>query len=157
MMSRDLLPLVAKIVSSHASSNSVASERLTESIRSVYATLNALTNGTTVAPIERSPGLDPAVPIEASVFPDYIVCLEDGKHLTMLKRHLMVSYNMTPEVYRERWGLPSDYPMTAPTYVKRRSEIARESGLGHKPRIAATGADVKEDTGVKKRYREKRS
>jgi predicted transcriptional regulator len=143
MMSRDLLPLVAKIVSSHASGNSVTSQNLTEAIRSVYATLNGLTNGTTAKPsgpsesIARSPGLEPVVPIEKSVFPDYIICLEDGKQLTMLKRHLRTSYNMTPEEYRERWGLPSNYPMTAPNYIKRRSEIAREIGLGRQPPVVA--------------------
>ena len=142
-MNRNLLPLVATIVSSHASGNSVTSQKLTEAIRSVYATLNGLTNGTAVPPtgssesIARSPGLEPVVPIEKSVFPDYIICLEDGKQLTMLKRHLRTSYNMTPEEYRERWGLPSTYPMTAPNYIKRRSEIARESGLGRRPLVVA--------------------
>jgi predicted transcriptional regulator len=143
MMSRNLLPLVATIVSSHASGNSATSQKLIEAIRSVYATLNGLTNGTTVPPpgssesIARSPGLEPVVPIEKSVFPDYIICLEDGKQLTMLKRHLRTSYNMTPEEYRERWGLPSNYPMTAPNYIKRRSEIAREIGLGRQPPVVA--------------------
>jgi predicted transcriptional regulator len=147
-MSRDLLRLVAQIVSSHASGNSVTS--LTEAIKSVYATLNSLADGTTVAPTGssgsdmRSPGLEPAVPIENSVFPEYIICLEDGKQLTMLKRHLMVLFNMTPEAYRERWGLPRDYPMTAPSYVKRRSEMARQFGLGHKPLVAAGKQDVTE-------------
>jgi predicted transcriptional regulator len=138
-MSRDLLPLVVKIVSSHASGNPVTSEKLTEAIRSVYETLNSLVSGTTVVPptgyfvsVARSPGAEPAVPVEKSVFPNYIICLEDGKRLTMLKRHLMVSFNMTPEAYRERWGLPPHYPMTAPNYAKRRSEIARGFGLGYK-------------------------
>jgi predicted transcriptional regulator len=162
MMSRDLLPLVATIVSSHASGNTVTSQSLTEAIKSVYATLNTLVNGTTVAAtvssgsIARSLGIEPAVPIENSVFPDYIVCLEDGKQLTMLKRHLMVFYNMTPVEYRERWGLSRHYPMTAPSYVKRRSEIARQFGLGHKRRFAAAEPDVKESISGKRTFRKKR-
>jgi predicted transcriptional regulator len=161
MMNRNLLPLVATIVSSHASGNSVTSQNLTEAIRSVYATLNGLTNGATVKPtgpsesIARSPGLEPVVPVEKSVFPDYIICLEDGKQLTMLKRYLRTSYNMTPEEYRERWGLPDNYPMAAPNYIKRRSEIAREIGLGHQPPVAAAKRDVKEGISGKRMPRTK--
>jgi predicted transcriptional regulator len=76
----------------------------------------------------------PAVPIKKSVFPDYIICLEDGKKLKMLKRHLKTAYNLAPEEYRERWGLASDYPMVAPTYAKHRSNLAKKIGLGTKPR-----------------------
>jgi predicted transcriptional regulator len=159
MMNRDLLPLVAKIVSSHVSGNSATS--LVEVIKSVYATLDGLADGTTVAPtgssgsITRSPGLEPAVPIENSVFPDYIVCLEDGQQLTMLKRHLRTSHNMTPEEYRERWGLPGNYPMAGPNYLKRRSEMARESGLGRKPPVVGAKRGVKEGVGGKRMYRKK--
>jgi predicted transcriptional regulator len=157
-----MLPLVADIVSSHASGNLITSQNLTELIKSVYAALNGLANGTTIAPAGssgpsvRSPGVELAVPIKKSVFPGYIVCLEDGKQMKMLKRHLMVSYNMTPGEYRERWGLPGDYPMTAPNYAKRRSEIAREIGLGRKLRVTAAGPDVKGGGGGKKRDRVKR-
>jgi predicted transcriptional regulator len=138
-MSRHMLPLVANIVSSHASGNLITSQKLTEMIKSVYAALNGLANGTTFASTRSSGSIvrEPAVPIKRSVFPGYIVCLEDGKQMKMLKRHLMVSYNMTPSEYRQRWGLPGDYPMTAPNYVKRRSEIAREIGLGRKLRVSA--------------------
>ena len=76
----------------------------------------------------------PAVPVKKSIFPDYIVCLEDGKKLKMLKRHLKTAYNMSPEEYRKRWGLPSDYPMVAPNYAKHRSILAKEIGLGTKSR-----------------------
>jgi predicted transcriptional regulator len=161
-MSRDMLPLVANIVSSHASGNFITSQKLTEVIKSVYAALNGLANGFTIPPtgssgsIVRSSGVEPGATIKKSVFPGYIVCLEDGKQMKMLKRHLKTSYNMTPSEYRERWGLPGDYPMTAPNYAKRRSEIAREIGLGRKPRVFATRPDVKEGTGGKKTDRVKR-
>ena len=79
----------------------------------------------------------PAVPIKKSVFPDHIICLEDGKKLKMLKRHLKTAYNLTPEQYRERWGLASDYPMVAPNYARHRSSLAKKIGLGTKPRTAA--------------------
>ena len=78
----------------------------------------------------------PAVPIKKSVFPDYVICLEDGKKLKMLKRHLKTAYNMLPSEYRERWGLASDYPMVAPNYARHRSALAKKIGLGTKPRMA---------------------
>lgn len=122
-----LLQLTGKIVSSHISNNSVDAEQLPELIRQVYQTLVTLEkNGS------ETEKLQPVVPIKRSVFPDYIVCLEDGKKLKMLKRHIQSAYGLTPEQYRERWNLPPDYPMVAPNYAERRSNLAREIGLGRK-------------------------
>jgi predicted transcriptional regulator len=121
----DLLDLVANIVAAHLTYNSVASEALPGVIRSVYTTLNNLG---IEAPAAEKP--EPAVPIKKSVFPDHIICLEDGKKLETLKRHLRASHGMTPEEYRTRWSLPRDYPMVAPKYAARRSAIAKEVGLG---------------------------
>jgi predicted transcriptional regulator len=122
----DLLALTANIVSSHVSNNTVSGDNLTKMIREVYETLSQVGE-----PAETKAGRpDPAVPIKKSVTPDYIVCLEDGKKLKMLKRHLSTAYDMTPEQYRERWGLPADYPMVAPNYAKKRSQLARDIGLG---------------------------
>ena len=122
-----ILALTAQIVSAHVSNNVVASENLSALIRQVH---QALANAGQAAPEPEKP--QPAVPVKRSVFPDYIVCLEDGKKLKMLKRHLQSAYNMTPEAYRERWGLPPDYPMVAPNYAERRSALARQIGLGRK-------------------------
>ncbi len=122
-----ILALTAQIVSAHVSNNTVASENLSGLIRQVH---QALANVGQAAPEPEKP--QPAVPVKRSVFPDYIVCLEDGKKLKMLKRHLQSAYNMTPEAYRERWGLPPDYPMVAPNYAERRSALARQIGLGRK-------------------------
>jgi predicted transcriptional regulator len=126
----DLLSLTAKIVSAHVSNNSVDSSSLGSLIQLVHKTLANI--GEEEAPVEK---LVPAVPVKKSVFPDYIICLEDGKKLKMLKRHLATSYNMTPEQYRERWNLPSDYPMVAPDYAAKRSELAKSIGLGRKPTV----------------------
>ncbi len=123
-----MLGLTAQIVSAHVSNNTVSRDSLPELIQQVFATLMAA--GTEQAEPER---LQPAVPIKKSVFPEYIVCLEDGKKLKMLKRHLQTSYNITPEQYRERWGLPHDYPMVAPKYAEHRSALAKKIGLGRKP------------------------
>ena len=122
-----VLGLTAQIVSAHVSHNSIPSEALSALIQSVFRTLSAVG---IEAPVPEKP--QPAVPIKRSVFPDHIVCLEDGKKLKMLKRHLQTSYQMTPEQYRERWGLPSDYPMVAPNYAERRSTLAKKIGLGRK-------------------------
>ncbi|MBO1358461.1 MucR family transcriptional regulator [Acetobacter sacchari] len=137
-----LLDLTAQIVSAHVSNNTFASEALPALIRDVYTALEAA--GQAAPEPEK---LQPAVPIKRSVFPDYIVCLEDGKKLKMLKRHLQSAYGMTPEQYRERWGLPTDYPMVAPNYAERRSTLAREIGLGRKISAAtsAPAASVSED------------
>ncbi|MBO6518744.1 MAG: MucR family transcriptional regulator [Rhodospirillales bacterium] len=124
----DLLELTSEIVSAHASNNTVAANDLPNIIKDVYSTLQNL--GSETPPAERP---QPAVPVKKSITPDYIVCLEDGKKLKMLKRHLKTSYNMTPEEYRERWGLPVDYPMVAPNYAKKRSSLAKKIGLGRKP------------------------
>jgi predicted transcriptional regulator len=125
----EFLELTTEIVSAHAGNNSVAVGDLPQLIQDVYKTLVAL--GTTPSVPERP---QPAVPIKKSVFPDFVVCLEDGKKLKMLKRHLKTAYNMTPEEYRERWGLAPDYPMVAPNYAQHRSELAKKIGLGTKPR-----------------------
>ena len=125
----DVLGLTAQIVSAHVSKNNVAPEALPALIQDVFRTL---------ANVGREPVQadkpQPAVPVKKSVFPDHIVCLEDGKKLKMLKRHLKTSYNMTPDQYRERWGLPADYPMVAPDYASHRSSRAKKIGLGTKPR-----------------------
>ena len=123
-----ILGLTAQIVSAHVSNNAVSRDALPELIQQVFATLIAAGSD----PVEPEK-LQPAVPVKKSVFPEYIICLEDGKKLKMLKRHLQTSYNMTPEQYRERWGLPHDYPMVAPRYAEHRSELAKKIGLGRKP------------------------
>lgn len=128
----DLLELTAQIVSAHVSNNSVASDALPSLIQDVHRTLAGV--GKEVVLPDKP---QPAVPIRKSVFPDHIVCLEDGKKLKMLKRHLKTSYNLTPEQYREKWQLPPDYPMVAPSYAKHRSSLAKKIGLGTKPRPKA--------------------
>jgi predicted transcriptional regulator len=125
----NVLGLTVQIVSAHVAHNSVASEALPSLIQEVYKTLA----GVGKAPAEPEKP-QPAVPVKRSVFADYIICLEDGKRLKMLKRHLKTAYDMTPEQYRERWGLPPDYPMVAPNYAKHRSSLAKKIGLGTKPR-----------------------
>ncbi len=129
--SSSVLQYAAQIVSAHVSNNSVQSSDLPSLIQQVYAALTTL--GSASAQVAEKP--EPAVPLKKSVFADYIVCLEDGKKLKMLKRHLMTSYNLTPDAYRERWGLPSNYPMVAPSYAERRSALAKSIGLGRKPRV----------------------
>ncbi len=125
----DVLGLTAQIVSAHVSNNTVNPDSLPSLIQEVYKTLAGV--GKEPASPERP---QPAVPVKKSVMPDYIICLEDGKKLKMLKRHLKTSYNMTPEQYRERWGLGLDYPMVAPNYAHHRSSLAKKIGLGTKPR-----------------------
>ena len=122
----DLLTLTTEIVSSYLSKNTVAVNDIPGVIEQVF---KALANVNTDSPISGDRP-QPAVPIKKSVMPDYIICLEDGKKLKMLKRHLKTAYNMSPEEYRERWGLPSDYPMVAPNYAKQRSKLAKDIGLG---------------------------
>lgn len=132
--SNDILELTAEIVSAHVSNNSVPLSDLPGLIQEVYRTLAAV--GTQPAQPERP---QPAVPVKKSVTPDYLICLEDGKKLKMLKRHLKTAYNMSPEQYRERWALPPDYPMVAPNYAKHRSSLAKKIGLGTKPRARGRG------------------
>ena len=124
----ELLKLTTEIVAAHACNNTITPGDLPQLIRDVYKTLVVV--GTTPLAPERP---RPAVSIKKSVFPDYIVCLEDGKKLKMLKRHLKTAYNLTPEEYRERWGLPIGYPMVAPNYAKHRPNLAKKIGLGTKP------------------------
>jgi predicted transcriptional regulator len=125
----DLLALTTEIVSAHVANNTVAVSDLPQLIHEVYRTLASVGNAPVVP--ERP---QPAVPVKKSVTPDYIICLEDGKKLKMLKRHLKTAYDMTPEEYRDRWGLPADYPMVAPNYAAHRSSLAKKIGLGTKPR-----------------------
>ena len=128
--SNALLSLTTEIVAAHVSNNSVALSDLPVLIEQVYKSLSNV--GTEPVAVEERP--QPAVPVKKSVTPDYIVCLEDGKKLKMLKRHLKTAYNMTPEEYRERWGLPADYPMVAPNYARQRSSLAKQIGLGTRAR-----------------------
>ncbi len=123
----DVLRMTSEIVSSFVSNNPVTTESLPDVIRSVYRTVSSL-NGTVEARPEEK--LKPAVPVSKSVSEDYIVCLEDGRKLKMLKRYLRSRYDMSPDEYRRRWSLPADYPMVAPSYTERRSEFAKKIGLG---------------------------
>ncbi|AXB76216.1 MucR family transcriptional regulator [Novosphingobium barchaimii LL02] len=130
-MNETLITLASDIVSAHVSNNSVSVEDLPTLITNVYGALAGLGG---IAPVvEEKP--EPAVSIRSSVKPDFIVCLEDGKKLKMLKRHLMTHYNMTPDDYRARWNLPADYPMVAPNYAEKRRELAKKIGLGRKPDV----------------------
>lgn len=121
-----LLELSTQIISAYVSHNTMNAADLPAFMASVYQNLVQLGKSGSVS--DTRP--DPAVPVRRSITPEYIVCLEDGKKLKMLKRHLKTAYNMTPDQYRERWGLPSDYPMVAPNYAKQRSKLAKEIGLG---------------------------
>lgn len=127
-LEKALITLTTDIVSAHVGNNNVAVGNVPALISSVYMALSTLGEP---APKEDSRP-EPAVSVRSSVKPDYIVCLEDGKKLKMLKRYLRTHYDMSPEKYRERWNLPADYPMIAPSYAKRRREIAAEIGLGRR-------------------------
>jgi predicted transcriptional regulator len=126
--SGELLRLGAGIVAAYVSRNAVSADSVPEIIRSVHQALQRLTRDAAPAAAEERP--KPAVPIGRSIQHDYIVCLEDGKKLKMLKRYLRSRYNMSPDEYRRRWGLPPDYPMVAPAYAARRSDFAKQIGLG---------------------------
>ncbi|HYG87148.1 MAG TPA: MucR family transcriptional regulator [Azospirillum sp.] len=129
-MERDkLIEMTATIVSSYVAANRVAASEIPAVVKEVFNALFA-----TGQPKAEAPKQEPAVPIKKSVTPDYIVCLEDGKKLKMLKRHLRSTYGMSPEEYRAKWNLPADYPMVAPNYTARRSEFAKQIGLGTKGR-----------------------
>ena len=123
----NLTRLTADVVAAYVSNNSIPTGQLAELIRSVHSSLSGLTGQVVETKIEP---LKPAVSVRKSIHPDYLVCLEDGKKLKMLKRHLATSYNLTPEQYREKWGLDPSYPMVAPNYAERRSELAKQIGLG---------------------------
>ncbi|MCX5615263.1 MucR family transcriptional regulator [Bombella saccharophila] len=125
---QDLRQLTAQIITAYVSSHDVASEALPDLVRSVHGALASAGLPTEVEPEKPVP----AVPPRKSVFPDYIICLEDGKKLKLLRRHLKTAYNMTPQEYRERWGLPAEYPMVAPNYANHRSSLARRIGLGRR-------------------------
>ncbi len=129
-METEIIALTSQIVSAFVSKNSVQASDLPALISNVYQSLNSL--GQPQAAAEAPAELKPAVSVKKSVTPDYIVCLEDGKKLKMLKRHLQSSYGMTPDEYRTKWGLPADYPMVAPNYAKARSDLALKLGLGRK-------------------------
>ncbi len=135
-VSVDMLGLTARIVSAHVGNNAIDTAELPALISEVFKALSAV--GQDVQePAPAAPASDrrqPAVPVKKSVFAEYIVCLEDGKKLKMLKRHLKTAYDMTPDQYRERWGLAQDYPMVAPSYANHRSELAKRIGLGTKAR-----------------------
>jgi predicted transcriptional regulator len=123
----DLVELTAEIVSAYVSNNAVVATDLPSLIGEVYQALTQVTSN--ISPPEREE-LKPAVTVKKSVTPDYIVCLEDGKKFKSLKRHLRTHYNLSPEEYREKWGLPHDYPMVAPNYAAARSALAKKMGLG---------------------------
>lgn len=125
--SSDLLRMTTEVVAAYLGNNSVPAMQISEVISTVHDALKGLSDGSREPELEP---LKPAVPIKKSVTPEYIICLEDGKQLKMLKRHLRTTYDMTPEEYRAKWGLPANYPMVAPNYAKQRSEFAKKIGLG---------------------------
>ena len=127
-----LLHLTADIVAAHVSNNHVPAADLAETIETVFVKLSGLQT----PPEEPEAPLVPAVPIKKSITDDYLICLEDGKKLKMLKRHLATSFDVTPEDFRAKWSLPHDYPMVAPNYAKKRQELAKKIGLGRKPAAA---------------------
>ncbi|MDA0306038.1 MAG: MucR family transcriptional regulator [Proteobacteria bacterium] len=129
VLRQDLLRMSADIVSAYVSQNNVSGSEIPEVINLVYETLNGVSSG----PVDKGATAGkPAVAIRRSVMPDFIVCLEDGRKMKMLKRHLRTAFNLSPEQYRSRWGLPHDYPMVAPNYAKRRSDFAKKIGLGRR-------------------------
>lgn len=128
---KNFIDLTANIVSAYLSNNPTPAAEIPTLIGQIHAALVRVSSGRTEAPLEPA---KPAVAIRKSISPDYIVCLEDGKRFKSLKRHLRTQYNMTPEQYREKWGLPPDYPMVAPNYAVARSQLAKEMGLGQQRR-----------------------
>jgi predicted transcriptional regulator len=127
----EILSLTSEIVAAHVANNSVGTTDVGQLIQSVFDTLSALASDRATAVV-----LTPAVPIRKSVTDDYLVCLEDGRKQKMLKRHLMTDHDMTPEEYRAKWGLKPDYPMVAPSYTRKRQELAKQYGLGRKKALA---------------------
>ena len=134
-----LMAETADIVAAHVTNNSVAVSDLPLLIQNVHAALSNLGKTEAAAVVKH----EPAVSVRASVKPDYIVCLEDGKKLKMLKRHLMTHYQMTPADYRSKWNLPADYPMVAPNYAEQRRTLAKSIGLGRRPKTASAAAPAK--------------
>jgi predicted transcriptional regulator len=128
--SDELLKLASSIIAAYVSNNPVPVSELPGIIKSIHSTLGGLTSGSVVEPVTTQ---KPAVPIKRSITPDYVICLEDGKKLKMLKRYLRSNYKLSPEQYRAKWGLPIDYPMVAPNYATLRSEFAKKIGLGRTP------------------------
>ncbi len=126
----DLLGMTTDIVSAYLGGNRVDEKDLSLLINGTYTALEKLGNGTQTSELK---ACKPAIPVRRSVTPDFLICLEDGRKLKMLKRHLRTSYGMTPDEYRSKWNLPTDYPMVAPNYAKRRSDFAKQIGLGRKP------------------------
>lgn len=140
--SSDTLHLTTDIVSAFVSNNTINAEKVPALLQEVHDAVKALASGGTA----HAGNQTPAVPVSKSVTPDYVICLEDGKKLKMLKRYLRTQYDMSPEDYRRKWGLPADYPMVAPNYAKRRSQFAKEIGLGR-----PGGASKKTTTATKKK------
>jgi predicted transcriptional regulator len=128
-----LVELSASLVGAYVSHNALSAGDLPKLIAQVHQALVALDGA---APVEAAPELKPAVPVKKSITPDYLICLEDGKKFKSLKRHLRTEYDMSPEEYRAKWGLPADYPMVAPSYSEARSALAKSIGLGRKPEAA---------------------
>jgi len=138
MAEEELLRMTADVVAAYVSNNTLPTAQLAEVINAVYGSLKGLEGQVMEPPAEPA---KPAVPIRKSITPDYLICLEDGKKLKMLKRHLRSTYNMTPDEYRTRWGLAPDYPMVAPNYAEQRSAFAKKIGLGRgAARLSTTGA-----------------
>ncbi|MGE0718040.1 MAG: MucR family transcriptional regulator [Alphaproteobacteria bacterium] len=131
----DLLRMTTEVVAAYVSNNVLPAGQISEVISAVYGSLKALDGA---QPEVKAEPLKPAVPVKKSVNPDYLICLEDGKKLKMLKRHLRTTYNMTPEEYRAKWGLAPDYPMVAPNYAAQRSDFAKKIGLGRTAGRTAT-------------------
>lgn len=144
-LNTNILNHTAQIVAAHVGHNAMPPSEVPGFIREVHS---ALTSAGAPEPVEENP--EPAVPIRRSITPDYLICLEDGKKLKMLKRHLQTSYGMSPEEYRAKWGLPADYPMVAPNYAKQRSELAKKIGLGRGGRKPAP-APAKQTRGRKRK------
>jgi len=137
---QDFLRMTTQVVSAYLRNNHPANGQVGDIINAVYNSLRTLEGGSAPVPADAP---RPAVPIKKSITPEYLVCLEDGKRLKMLKRHLRSSYNMTPEQYRQKWGLPSDYPMVAPVYARQRSVFAKNIGLGQTGGRAGKPASAK--------------
>ncbi len=141
MAEEELLRMTADVVAAYVSNNTLPTAQLAEVINAVYSSLRGLEGQVAEPPPEPA---KPAVPVRKSITPDYLICLEDGKKLKMLKRHLRSTYNLTPDEYRARWGLAPDYPMVAPSYAEQRSAFAKKIGLGRgAARQSATSAAKK--------------